>query len=216
MDDLQIAAFRWIQYQPLTVSLAALGLALLMNLQGFRFARLLTTIISASGAYAIGAGAAQLLAMPSILVAAPLALVVGGLAASSLRIGVMAGSAFVGGLMLNVLVMRFTNDTVYFVGSFALGFIFGACLWWVCRRVLPILMTASLGAGLLVLAFVGLTNELAPSLSDTFVSWSNSIPLLTPGMMTMLFTLGYSVQASAQQGDVRTGAGRAQFAELMK
>jgi hypothetical protein len=75
-------------------------------------------------------------------------------------------------------------------------------------RSLPIIVSVLQGAALMVIGFVGVADNLAPSLANTFTDWARTIPLMIPVLMTMLFVLGYSVQANQQQGDMQTGASR--------
>jgi hypothetical protein len=121
------------------------------------------------------------------------------------RLALMVSSAFTFGALAQYLAVQLgmRPHMSPFVG--AVGLVVGFSLIWVCRRSLPILVTMILGAGLLVLGFVGCSAAVVPSLGLTFIDWSSRLALLVPAVLTMLCVLGYSVQSNAYQGDVETG-----------
>ena len=85
-----------------------------------------------------------------------------------------------------------------------IGLFLGFALSYGGSRSLPILVTTRQGAMILMLGFVGLADLFAPTFAETFVRWSGHW-MIVPTLLGMLVVLGYSVQANAQQGDIRAG-----------
>lgn len=216
MEDIQSIAFRWIGQQSTVAALVVAGMGALLNLQGFRFGRFLMGLTSAGGGFAIGAVLATIGGMPIEIVGGVLAVAFFALGMWKYRIGIFLSSVFVGAGLANLLVSRFTGlpDTLAF--ATLIGAVAGGCLQWVCLKSLPIMITSVEGGFIMIVGFVGLAYWFAPSLAATYVGWSDSIPFMTPVMMVMLYVLGYSVQANAQQGDMRAGGSKqSHVAELV-
>jgi hypothetical protein len=186
-------------------ALVVIGIGLLYTLQGFRFARFLLSLTCAGGGLALGWLLVELAGLPAFCSALPAA-GLGLLALLRRRIGLALASAFTFGTLGHYLAheVRLQPDIVLIVGG--VGLVGGFAMIWVCRRVLPILVTIIQGAGLLMLGFVGITHSLVPSLGETFLQWARSLPLMVPTFMLMLCALGYSVQANARQGEIETGS----------
>ena len=197
-------------------ALIVLAVGLLYTLQGFRFGRLLMCVTAAGGCAMLGAIVAAIVQAP-VWFGATVAGVIGlAIALSHFRTALVMSAIVVGAATCQLLTARFTSAADTLLIATGVGAVGGGCLQWVCLRSLPVMLTAIQGAFLLIVGFVGLMSSIAPGLASTFVSWSNSIPLMTPVMMTMLYVLGYSVQANAQQGDMRSGGSRdSTLAELV-
>ncbi len=194
------SATRWSE----ATSLVVLGVGLLYLLQGFRFARFLMALTCAGSGLVMGIIAVKLLELPFLVaIIAPAALGVAAL--FFFRKALMFSSMFTFGALAQYLAIQLGVRPNISMLAIVAGAAFGFSLVYVCRRMLPIVITILQGAGLLVVGFVGLSTALAPSLGYTFVDWSVRLPLMVPGLMTMLFVLGYSVQANAFQGDIESG-----------
>lgn len=208
MVDVQDLAFRWASYQSVATALALLAIGLLSLLQGFRFARFLLAVTTGGGGFLFAYLGASLIGTPPLAIAAGVGAVLGALALFQFRVGIVLSSGVVFAVLAHYLAGRFIADPLYLLIAGAVGGAFGLAMKWICYRHLPIILTTTQGAAVLIVAFVGLTSDLAPSLASTFVEWSGRIALMIPVLMTMLFVLGYSVQANMQQGDMMTGAGK--------
>lgn len=205
MFDIQESLFRWAGAQGQGTAVVIVALGLLCALQGFRFARFLFAITCGAAGFFAGGAVAAAIGAPAPPAALLCGAVLGGIGMYRFAIGACMSSMFVFALVAGNLAARFTADPNSILFGMGVGALFGLSLRWVSVRAMPIIVTTVAGAGLLIVGFVGLTGSLAPSLAQTFVDWSQTIPLLTPAMMVMLFVLGYSVQANAQQGDIQTG-----------
>ncbi|MBI5863462.1 MAG: hypothetical protein HZB38_02910 [Planctomycetes bacterium] len=208
MQDYQNLAFYWAGGQSAATALVIFALGLLFSLQGFRFARPLFALTAGAGGFVIGALLARAAGVPAFPVAAGAAGILGCLGLVRFRLGVMISSTFVFATLVQYLVARFSQSSTNLLIALVFGAALGMSLRWVCLRSLPIILTVIQGAGLLVLGFVGVTGNLAPSLASTFCEWSRTIPLMIPVLLVMLFVLGYSVQANQAQGDLTSGGSR--------
>lgn len=205
MYDIQENLFRWVGSQSQATSLIIVAAGLLFALQGFRFARFLFAFTAGGAGFLIGAALAAVLALPAPPAAILSGALLGALALFRFSLGACISAMFIFGMLGANLVARFSADPNSVLFGMGVGCLAGLSLRWISARTMPIIVTTVEGAALLIVGFVGVTGALAPSLATTFVDWSQTIPLLTPAMMVMLFVLGYSVQSNAQQGDVRTG-----------
>lgn len=208
MQDFQDLVFRWAQMQPATTAMFIMAIGLLFSLQGFRFARALFGLTSGIGGFVVGSLLADALRVPAFPIATGLAGVLGCAGLVSYRLGMVISSGFVFALLSQYLVARFTANPSNLLIALVFGAALGFSLRWVCLRSLPIIVTDIQGAALLVVGFVALASNLAPSLAGTFTGWARSVPLMIPVLMVMLFVLGYSVQANQQQGDTMTGGSK--------
>ncbi len=204
MNDVQGLIFRDATQWSGGTALIVLGLGLLYLLQGFRFARFLVPLTCGFGGFLVGHLACEVGGFPNI-VALAAALIPAAIAVARYRKGLACASGLVFGTFAFYLSQQLglIGDTPPMVG--AGGFVLGVALIWVCPRVLPIVVTMLAGAELLIVAFVAVTSNAAPSLGLTFQDWAAAHGLLVPGFILMLCTLGYSVQANARQGDMETG-----------
>jgi hypothetical protein len=202
--DFQRLIFQFASHWSLATALAVLGVGLLYALQGFRFARFLITLSCAGGGLVLGWILSELTGVPLAIAFLP-AGILALLALVRFHIGLKVASAFTGSALAQYLAAQLGMMPSLTLVAAGVGLCIGYSLIWLCRRTLPILVTVVQGAGLLVVAFVGLTNALAPSLGLTFLEWAAGIPLMVPGLMLMLCVLGYSVQANAQQGAMESG-----------
>jgi hypothetical protein len=202
--DFQGLIFRSAARWPEAISIVAFGVGLLYALQGFRFARFLLPVTCVGGALAVGTIAASATEVPLEAIIAAAA-ILGTVTLLRFRLALVFSSMFTGGALCQYLAVQVGIDPKIslFVGG--VGLAIGGALFWVCRRSLPILVTIVQGAGLLVVGFVGLSAALVPTLGLTFVEWATRLPLMVPTLMVMLSVLGYSVQASSYQGDVKSG-----------
>jgi hypothetical protein len=208
MSDYQDFAFHWATGQTLLTGVVIIGIGLLFALQGFRFARPLFALTSAVAGFVLGLVLGETLKVPSFPISAGLAGVLGAAGLVRFRLGIVIASTLVFSLLAQYLTSRFSSNPSNLLFALVFGAALGLSLRWVCMRSLPIIVSVLQGAALMVIGFVGVADNLAPSLANTFTDWARTIPLMIPVLMTMLFVLGYSVQANQQQGDMQTGASR--------
>jgi hypothetical protein len=212
--EIQDSVFRWALHQSQVTSLVLFGLGILFGLQGFRFARVLLSLTCAAGGFILGGVTASLLGLPLFGPSLVLAGVLGAVSLWHFRLGVALAAMFTFGAVASYLAGRFdvspSNAMFAGLGGVALG----SALFYLYLRQTPILITTVLGAGLMIVGFLGLISRLAPSLADTFVRTADEYPVMTPVLGVMLCVLGFSVQANAAQGDVKTGGGGFNRVEL--
>lgn len=204
MFDFQSLIFRQAAHWSEATSLVMLCIGLLYVLQGFRFARLLLPIICAAGGLGLGiilAGFAGFPGMFAMLIAA----IFGIIGLCSFRWSIIVSSTVTFGLLTQYLGRQcgLRPDLSLIFGLIGMGV--GIAMFWLYRRQLPMIVTILAGSKLLVIGFVGLALKFAPSLGSTLVDWSERLPLMMPVLLIMLWTLGYSVQANARQGELQTG-----------
>lgn len=208
MTDLQSlvldAALRW----PPSVTLVILVAGLLYLTQGFRFARFLLALTAAAGGFAVGAGFANTFGLPAEILGLTLGGVLGLLAISKLMYGTIVSSVMVWALIAQWFAVKFEFPPSWITIIVSIGALLGAALFWIARRPLPLLITTLQGAAMVIVGFVGAAKVVAPSLAFTFTDWANSGVFLIMLMMTMLTVLGFSLQSTAKQGDIRSGGGR--------
>ena len=204
MFDLQDMVFRQASYWSVGTSLAVLFVGLLYTLQGFRFARFLLPVTCAAAGLVIGLILSGIIGL-SYIAAFAMAAVFGIVALLQFRFGLISSSAFSFGILTQYIGRQcgLTPDMSLIFGG--IGIVIGIAMYWMYRRQLPMIVTILVGSGLLVTGFVGITSDLAPSLGDTFIEWAGRIPLFVPVLLIMLWTLGYSVQANARQGEMQAG-----------
>lgn len=207
MPDIQTFVFRWALAQPEATSLVIFALGILFGLQGFRFARVLLAMTCAAGGFFVGTVVAALTQTPGFLLASLLAGGLGALAVWKYHIGIGVGSMVTFAAVGHYLVTRFGVLPSTVLLTWLVGAAFGLSLFYLYKRQTPIVVTTVQGAALMIVGFLGLASRVAPSLAETFVSASTDYPIMVPILAIMLIVLGYSVQASAHQGDVTTGGG---------
>jgi hypothetical protein len=202
--DIQGLIFRSASQWTALTSLALFGVGLLYTLQGFRFARFLLPITCAGGGLALGAVLNEVVSLPAgtSFVAAVVLGIVGLL---RFRVALILSSAFTFGALAQYLALQIGVKPNISTLIGAAGLLLGFALVWAYRRTLPIVVTMIQGAGLLVVAFVGLSATLVPPLGLTFIDWATRLPMMVPVLIAMLCTLGYSVQINAYQGDLESG-----------
>jgi hypothetical protein len=208
MTDYQDFAFHWAASQTSLTALVIIGIGLLFALQGFRFARPLFALTSATAGFLLGILIGEALKTPAFPISAGMAGVLGAAGLVRYRLGIVISSTLVFSVLSQYLVSRFSNNPSNLLFALVFGAALGMSLRWICMRSLPIIVTVIQGAALMVVGFVGVADNMAPSLANTFTDWARTIPLMVPVLMTMLFVLGWSVQANQQQGDMQTGASR--------
>ena len=204
MYDLQSLIFRYAAHWSEMTSLTILAIGLLFSLQGFRFARFLLPAVCGAGGFLIGVVVAGIAGLPAVAAV----LFAGGFGLGSLfyfRFGLIASSAISFGVLMQYLGYQCGARSNMSLLIGLVGVAFGIAMFWLYRRQLAMLVTILVGSGLLVTSFVGLATALEPSLGGTFIDWADRLPFMIPVLLIMLWTLGYSVQANARQGEMQAG-----------
>lgn len=205
MVDVQSVVFRWAQQQTEASALVVFILGMLFGLQGFRFARVLLALVCGAGGFLLGAMAGVVLGVTPELVSLPLAGILGAAALWKYRFGVSLASTFTFAALGHYVSTRFDAMPSTVLITWLVGGFLGLSLYHLHVRQTPILVTTILGAALMIVGFIGLASGLAPSLAETFVATADSYRLMVPVLGIMLCVLGYSVQANAWQGDIKSG-----------
>jgi len=214
MLDMQGLILNWALRQPGTAALSLLMVGLLFTLQGFRFAGMLLPVTCAIGGFAIGTVGAVMLQFDEPIMAAAVCAGMFGLSAlMNFRIGLMIASMFAFAILGQFFCERLGAHPSTMLTATAIFGVIGLCMRWVCLRPLPIIVTSILGALVLTVGFVAGAAQIAPALAGTFVYYAERWSLVTPLFLLMLFVLGYSVQANAQQGDITSGGARDNYHE---
>jgi hypothetical protein len=204
-QDLQQAALNAATLWPTSTGLLVFGIGALCGLQGFRFARFFLAGSTALAGFAMGGLIAGLADLPPLSGAWAGAGTLGVLSLVRFRVGVYLGSLItftVLGLYLAAR-LELTPDARLAAGG--IGFVIGSMAPYAFGRSAPIVITSVQGGILMILGFVSIASNWAPSLAATFVEWSGQVSFLNPMLLTMAFVLGFSVQSNLQQGDISTG-----------
>ncbi len=206
MIDYQHQILHGATYWSFSTSLSLFAIGALFNLQGYRFARFLFGVAAGVAAFVIGVVLGRVLNLPPTMTGVALGVVVATAALLRLSFGVTACSMLTLGFYGGYLAMRmgFSDPNVLIAAG--IGTFSGGALAWAGQRSLPILISTLQGAGLMIVGFVGLASGFAPTFASTFVAWASDLSLFVPLLVAMLVTLGYSVQANMQQGDIRSGS----------
>lgn len=214
MTDLQDLIFSWAMRQQGSAAIALLMVGLLFTLQGFRFAGMLLPVTCSCGGFLVGSVGAALLNFDEPTVAAGVGAGIFGLAALvSFRAGLIIASMFSFAILGQFVAERVDAAPMTMLVTSGIFAAVGVCLRWICLRPLPIIVTSVLGALILTVGFVAGAAQVAPSLAGTFVHYAGKWSVVTPLFLLMLFVLGYSVQANAQQGDITSGGARDNYHE---
>lgn len=208
MPDMQRLAFDWVVHgaQPGLTGAALLAVGLLYGLCGYRLIRVLVVVCVAVLGLLGGLVAVAFSGLPAGIVL-PLAAVLGGLAAVKWPVPaiVLTGGA-TWGLLGGYLGAQFgLSDTTACVLMGVLG-VGGAVLTLVSRAPMVVLFTTLQGAALMVLGFVGVANDLLPTLGSTFRALAGRNGTVVPVLLLMVTVTAYSYQASARKGDIMSGS----------
>ncbi len=208
MVDYQNLIFRWAEMQTTLTGAVVFALGLLCGLQGFRFVRMLLPIWCMLVAFHFGLLLADWYLLPRAMTPALLAATVGFITLMRYEAArvLAAGSTY--GLIAYYLAFQLGLPSFAMSTFGALAASAGVTHAWVRGRSLPLLLTTTYGAGLILTAYVITTNSLIPTLGVTFVQWADRVALMVPALLVMLGVMNYSCQCNLQQGDIRTGASR--------
>ncbi|MCA9243182.1 MAG: hypothetical protein KDA32_04445 [Phycisphaerales bacterium] len=213
--DVQIFAFRWAATQTAMTMMVLFMFGMLFNFQGFRFGRLVCGLIAGLGGLVIGEAVAPLLGQAQV---SGTALGI-GVAVVLFLVSVLAKRAaiFLSSIFTSALLVFYMSNQLGIKGDaqwimMAAGGGLGLFLPMMMKRHVLIILTVVQGAAMMIVAFIGLTNAAAPSLSGTLREWAATYPLLMPMFLLMISVMGYSFQANAKQGDMTTGGS---FAETV-
>lgn len=206
--DYQSLVFNWISLQGPATSLVVVALGALFSLHGFRFGRMLVALIGTLLGFFFGLLAGETLGLPVLALGLAIGGSLGLLSLARYRIGLALGSVATFGTLGYYLAYQLGMPAQVVPWFGLLGAAGGLSGMWLYTRALPVVLTALHGAALLVIGGVGLASSVLPSMAATFVTWSASIGVLVPFMMTMLVVTGYAYQVNAAQGDMETGVGR--------
>lgn len=205
MPDYQNIAFTWISTQHWSTGLVLFVCGLIYAFQGFRLFRLLLATSSALFGALLGAIAAPLVEQPPEFGAVAVGLGFLGLGIYVQQASVLLLCAGVWGILGHYVALQLgLTDVAAFAVLVLLGGL-GALFARLCDRTMRVMLTVQQGTVLMVVGFAGLAARLVPSVGETFIAWSNRSTLLVPILLGVLFVTGYSVQASGQRGDIRTG-----------
>ncbi len=205
MIDVQNLIFRWAQNQSQTASLVLFALGVLFGLQGFRFSRALLAFVCAAGGFVVGGVAASAAKLPEDLCTFSLAGLLGVVGLWKSRVGAAIAAMFTFLALAHYLATRFQLAPTSVMIAWLVGAGLGLSLFYLYMRQTPILVTTVIGAGLMIVGFLGMASRFAPSLADTFVTTADHYTVMAPVLGFMLCVLGYSVQANAHQGDIKSG-----------
>ncbi|MCG3128959.1 MAG: hypothetical protein CHACPFDD_03855 [Phycisphaerae bacterium] len=205
MLDYQNIVFNWVSAQHWSTALVIFVCGLIYAFQGFRLFRLLLAVSSAVFGALLGAIAAPHVDQPPELGAVAVGLGFLALGICVEHASVLLLCAGVWGILGHYVALQLgLADVAAFAVLVLLGGL-GALFARLCNRTMRVMLTVQQGTVLMVIGFAGMAVRLLPSVGDTFIAWSNRSSLLIPILLGVLFVTGYSVQSSAQRGDIRTG-----------
>lgn len=206
--DVQTALFRWAAEQPASTGLALLAAGLLYGLIGFRFVRLLVVVSST----VVGAALAHLVidkyAEGSRMIVTLAAVVAGWLAIVKPRTAlVMCSGATWAAMIYHLASALGAPHQVVTVAVLATATV-AMILTILCRETMTLLFLTMNGTAAGMLGFIGVAQDMLPSLGYTFRDLSLQHPLFAPIFMMILGCTAYTVQANAQRGDLIRGKPR--------
>ncbi len=205
MVDVQRMVFDWAAMQPAAAGLALFGGGLVSGFMGYRLQRVLLGAVNVGVGCLLGWLVAKHFGYPVLLSALGGGALLGFIAVVSGRAAlILAGGMLFSGLAGYLGLQLHLPELGVFV-ALGVGLLAGLGQAALCPRSMGVVLTTLVGAVLLVVGFVSLTAALIPSLGSTFRVWASSWSLVIPVLMGMLVVMCWSIQATAQQGDLRTG-----------
>lgn len=206
--DAQTTLLRWAAEQPGSTGLALLGAGLLYGLIGFRFVRLLVVVSST----VVGAALAHLMidkyAEGGRTLVVLAGVVAGWLAIVKPRTALVMCSGATWAAMLYHLANALAAPHQIAVVAILVAATVAMILTMLCRETMTLLFLTMNGTAAAMLGFIGLAQDLAPTLGYTFRDLAARHPLFVPIFMAILGCTAYTIQANAQRGDLIRGKPR--------
>ncbi len=167
MSRLQDTLFEWIATQPALTGLVILAAGALYGLLGFRLLRFLLVLACLGVGSAIGLVASAFLGQPPAILIALGALLVGGVGAAWKTPATIVTTTAVWAVLGAYLAAQCgLRGTSLWVGLVVSG-VAGVILSLVSRQAMAVLVTTLLGAGLMIVGFVGVASTIIPTYASS-------------------------------------------------
>jgi len=202
---LQDTLFEWIASQPALTGMVVLAAGALYGLLGFRLLRFLLVLACVGVGSAIGLVAAAFLEQPPAIPIALGALALGGVGAAWKTPAAVITTTAVWAVLGTYLAAQFGLRGTGMWAVLGTAGAIGLVLSLVSRQAMAVLVTTLLGAGLMIVGFVGVASTVIPTFGSTFRVCARNQSYLVPILLAMVTATLYSCQARARQGDIRTG-----------
>ena len=200
MSGIQIETFRWAAAQPALTGLVIMGAGFIYGFYGSRLFRLLIAASCAGFGWLGGHLAAGFVSdIPAPALGAIGAVGLGLAATRMLRAGVAFTSLATWAIIGAYLAGQFGLEREGGLIAAGLAGLFGLTHALLDCRGTTLVLTTLQGAVMIVVGWVSVTSQIAPSLGATFREWANSQELLVPGFLAMLFVTAYSCQVLRQR-----------------
>ncbi len=203
----QTSVFYWVAHQPTLTGLAIFAAGLVFGFVGYRMIRYLIGLPSAGvGALLAGLLAWQFPDIPPGPLVGGSAILAGVLGLAFPRPAVVICSAATWAALGAYIATQFgMKDMPVLITAGVLG---GSALLLtlISRQPMMLVMTTLLGAGLLIVGFVGVASGIMPGMAATFRGMAAQYSVIVPVLLLMISVMAYSCQALARQGDMVTGA----------
>lgn len=201
----QHAVVSWIAEQAGLTGVVIFAAGLLSAFYGFRFLRFLLMIACAGLGYVGGWLLTEHVGQPPLVCGAAGAIAAGLLGLAWPTPAVALGSSGTWALLAAYIGSQVgLKGPALWIGVGLLGGI-GLLMTLVCRRAMTLLLTSLHGAAWMIIGFVGAACAFMPAVGATFKSWASGPSYVVPILLLMLVATGYSCQANARQGDIRSG-----------
>ncbi len=204
MSGIQIETFRWAAAQPALTGVVIIGAGVLYGFYGSRLFRVLIAATCAGLGWLGGNLAAPLVEdVPGPVLGAIAAVGLGLAATRLLRPAIALASAATWGVIGAYLAGQFGLGRDAGLITAGLAALFGLLHAILDYRSTTLVLTTVQGAVMLVVGWVSLTSQVAPTLGATFREWANSQELLVPIFLAMLFATAYSCQAMCRRRSIK-------------
>jgi MFS family permease len=200
--------FDWVTNEPGLTGGVILLVGIVSGFFGWRMARFLITVYAGIAGYVAALALTPLLQQqpPSGLVGLVAAGVAGLIALGAPRPAMVVLSGALWGVVAAYLATQLGQHGVFVWLPAGMGAMLGTVFGLLCRRTTPLVITTLFGAGLIVVGFVGLANEVLPDVGSTFGGWAQGRSFMIPLLLLMLSVTAYSFQLKERQGEISTGA----------
>jgi hypothetical protein len=205
MNNLQTEVFQWASQQSPLSGVAILLLGFLYGFWGLKMFPVLLALGCAGIGAALGAVVGNANDIPAAATAALGAILLGVLGGTQKRMGMVSVCLVSAAAFGAYLAIQLRLDSMALMILSGVGGLLGVLFACMCPRTMPVIWTAGVGTGLLLVAFVNLSTFVAPEIGATFRSWAASLGLLVPFLGGMVFVAAYSYQTMLQRGDMITG-----------
>lgn len=205
MSDTQELVFRWITTQPNATAAVVFFAGVLYAFHGFRMFRFLLVVSCAALGWGGGIVLAHFARTPELPTCAGALMTCALIALRWEQAAVLLSCGATWAVLGLFFAEKFGAAPLVALAVAGFCGLLGLMFARLCYRTMTVVLTTMQGVILLIVGFVGASDMVVPSLTDTFRAWASDSAFLIPILMGMLFTAAYSYQSMMQRGDIRSG-----------